>query len=95
MHYSDFSPTAAHRSSLITHEQYMAACIREGSQPSHLFRSPGFSLDYLIVDVMHAGDLGTFQDSVGSLLYLEITNKQWFRNRRVGLACLNKSLDEL
>jgi hypothetical protein len=42
---------------------------------------------------MHAGDLGTFQDAIGSLLWLEITHKPWFRNRTAGLAALNESLN--
>jgi hypothetical protein len=94
LHFSDFRPTAAHRQTLISTEQYLETCVREGSQPSLLFRCPGFQLDYLVVDVMHASDLGTFQDAIGSLFWLEVTNKQWYRNRKVGLAALNTNLND-
>ena len=70
----------------------MASCMAEGQQPSHIFASPGFELHHVAVDVMHSGDLGCFQDAIGGLLHLERTNKQWFRNKKVGLAHLNREL---
>jgi hypothetical protein len=70
----------------------MESCVREAAQPSHLFRSPGLLIDHLTVDAMHAGDLGTFQDAVGSLFWIEISHKQWFRNQNVGLKALNVKL---
>jgi hypothetical protein len=42
---------------------------------------------------MHAGDLGTFQDAVGSLFWLEITHRPLYRNRARGLAALNRDLN--
>jgi hypothetical protein len=42
---------------------------------------------------MHAGDLGTFQDAVGSLFWLEITHRPLYRNRARGLAALNRELN--
>ena len=92
LHYHNFTPDAAHRNTLISHEQYPARCVQERREPSHLFRCPGFRLEFLTVDSMHAGDLGTFQDAMGSLLWLEITNKQWHRNQHVGLQRLNELL---
>jgi hypothetical protein len=41
---------------------------------------------------MHAGDLGTFQDAIGSLLWIEVTHKQWHRNQKAGLDHLNTEL---
>jgi hypothetical protein len=93
MHYHDFRPDAPHRQTLISHEQYMERVVAEQSQPSHLFDCPGIRLEFLTVDSMHAGDLGTFQDAIGSLLWLEVTNKSWYRNRRVGLDALNADLN--
>ena len=43
---------------------------------------------------MHAGDLGIFQDAVGSLLFLEISNKAWHRSFAAGLVWLNGQLRE-
>ena len=65
----------------------------EARQPSHLFRCPGFQIDYLTVDSMHAADLGTFQDAMGSLLWLEITHKGFYRNKKAGLIKLNEDLN--
>jgi hypothetical protein len=93
LHYHDFRVDAAHRTTLISHRDYIMACAAEGSQPSHLFRCPGTLLDHLTVDAMHACDLGTFQDAVGSLLWLEITHKGWYRSKVAGLAQLNQSLN--
>jgi hypothetical protein len=91
--FHDFRPEAAHRSTLISHEMYMASCVAEGSHPSHLFLIPGLKIEHLAVDAMHSGDLGTFADAVGSLFWLEATHKPWHRNKAEGLAALNKDLD--
>jgi hypothetical protein len=77
--YGDFRPNALHRATLISHTDYVYACARERMQPSALFSSPGFRVEFLTIDSMHAGDLGSFQDAVGSLLWLEINNRQWYR----------------
>jgi hypothetical protein len=90
--YHDFTDTAAHRLTLVTHRQYLVNCAASGSQPSHLFRSPGLQLEHICVDAMHAGDLGTFQDAVGSLLFLEISQRAWHPNRDVGMVFLNAEL---
>ena len=64
----------------------------EGAQPSTIFGSPGFRLEFLAVDSMHAGDLGSFQDSMGSLFWVEITNRGLYRNKAEGLKALNAEL---
>jgi hypothetical protein len=51
-------PTAAHRNTLIDHQQYLEGCAREGCPPSRLFEAPGFMLQHVAIDTMHAGDLG-------------------------------------
>ena len=88
----DFTPEGAHRTSLISHESYMHSCALTGDQPSNLFRCPGMTIHHLVVDTMHAADLGTFGDALGSLFYMEITNKIWFRTMDIGLVQLNTSL---
>lgn len=93
-HFHNFRPGAPHRSTLIGHREYMEGCAREAAQPSHLFRCPGLLIDYITVDVMHAGDLGTFQDAVGSLFWLEVNNKQWYPRQSAGLAELNRNLNQ-
>jgi hypothetical protein len=90
--FHDFSPTARHRDTLITHQTYLQSCALESAQPSTIFKCPGVGLEHLCVDSMHAGDLGTFQDAVGSLFWLEISHKPWHRNAKTGLLRLNEDL---
>ena len=56
--YHDFSHNAPHRDTLITHDAYVGACIEEEQDLSTLFRAPGFCLEHICVDLMHAGDIG-------------------------------------
>jgi hypothetical protein len=57
-----------------------------------LFRSPGLTLKHIVVDSMHAADLGTFCDALGSLMWCEINNKSWYRSAKDGLDGLNKQM---
>jgi len=92
LRFTDFRPDAPHRSTLLDHPAYLAALVREGATPSHIFRCLGMRVEYVGVDSMHAGDLGTFQDALGSLFWCEITNKQWHRKHSDGLDYLNAQL---
>ena len=85
-------PTAGHRLTLITNESYFQACIQEAAEPSALFRSPGTGLHHVAIDSMHAGDLGAFQDALGSLLWIELNNKQWPGARPEKITRLNREL---
>jgi hypothetical protein len=89
-----FEPDATHRQGLLSHEDYLRACSAERMQPSMIFKSPGMSLDYLIVDSMHAGDLGCFADAAGGLMWAEVTCKSWHRNQLQGLLHLNSELKQ-
>jgi hypothetical protein len=91
--FHDFRPEAAHRTTAISHETYMQTMAQDMVQPSKLFLTPGLELKHLTVDSMHAGDLGCFQDALGSLFFLEINCKAWYRNRSVGLQHLNTQLE--
>ena len=86
--------TAAHRLTLISHEAFVQACIEERVEPSVLFTSPGTCLHHVAIDSMHAGDLGVFQDALGSLFWIEVNNRQWPGNRSEKLKALNKELAE-
>lgn len=77
----------------MTHEAYMTRCAAEGSQPSYIFRCPGFRLEMICVDSMHAADLGCFADGLGSIFSLEVGNHQWTPNQQAGLASLNQRLN--
>ncbi len=90
--YFNVSPEAGHRGTLLTHEMYIEHCLRSRSQPSSVFASPGFRLEYLAIDSMHAADLGVFQDALGSLFWLEVTNRQWHRSRQAGISYLQGEL---
>lgn len=93
-YFHEFTSAAGHRATSISHQQYILACASEGTSPSTIIRSPGFVMDYLAVDSMHAADLGCFQDALGSLFFLEIDNKMWYPSRAVGLVELNKKLNQ-
>jgi hypothetical protein len=73
---------------------YMESCFRERANPSKLFECPGTLLDHIAVDSMHAADLGVFGDALGSLFFVEISCKLWYRKRDDGLAQLNRDLEE-
>jgi len=76
----------------MSHDSYIAACVRENAAPSEVFRSPGLTIQHVAIDSMHAGDLGAFQDALGSLLWLEVNNRQWRGSREVKIARLNREL---
>ena len=92
MRFTQYQADAAHRATVISHEQYLQTLMSEAVEPSHMFRCPGVQLEHATVDSMHAGDLGVFQDAIGSLFFCEITNKQWHSSRAAGLAWLNAQL---
>lgn len=90
--YIDFEDTARHRSTLMSHEQYLLACAEAQEQPSFLLRCPGLRLEHVAIDSMHSGDLGVFADAIGGLLECEISNRQWHPNREEGLRWVNEEL---
>jgi hypothetical protein len=94
MCYHDFRPDAPHRATIMSHQDYMQSCLEGGEQPSMLFRCPGLSLSHILVDSMHAGDLGTFADALGSLFFLEIRNRDMYPNQAAGLQALNADLNK-
>jgi hypothetical protein len=77
---------------LFTSREYLVGCAQQAQDPSSLFKCPGFLLDYIAVDSMHAGDLGCFQDALGGLFWCEVKCKAWHRNQRTGMIRLNESL---
>lgn len=87
-----FTPDAGHRSTLVTHQSYLEACLAHGDQPSELFNTPGFTIAHVAIDTMHSGDLGVFQDAVGSLLWIEVSNRQWHGSRAKGVSALHELL---
>ena len=92
MCFHEFSPDAEHRRTQLSHQTYLAGCMRDGVQPSRLFCCPGLELKHIAVDSMHAGDLGAFQDAVGGLFFLEISDRQRYRNKQTGMLHLNGQL---
>ena len=88
-----FEEDAAYINTTIDHKTYLERCAAENQQPSHLFRCPGLTIDHIMIDTMHAADLGAFGDCLGSLFYLEVSNKSWHRTNEAGLESLNRSLN--
>ena len=91
--YRNFSVHAPHRQTLISHRDYIENCALEGGEPCYLFQCPGFELWMLVVDSMHSADLGCFGDALGSLFFLEITNRAKYPSMAEGMKSLNVQLD--
>ena len=72
--------------------RYIQECVREQVQPSALFASPGFRLEHVAADSMHCGDLGSFQDAVGGVFWVEVDCKDFHRSRAAGVEFLNREL---
>ena len=92
MDYKDVSDEAPHRRTLMSHDEYIGSCLAAGAQPSRLFGAPGLQLHHFTVDAMHAADLGCFADFAGSVLHIEVSSKQLYRNREEGVASVNGEL---
>ena len=60
--------------------------------PSALFYCPGFRLEHISLDSMHCGDLGVFQDAIGGLFWVEVSNKTWHRTNQEGVDFLNRQM---
>jgi len=60
--------------------------------PPSLFQTPGFRLEFVAIDTMHAGDLSVFRDAVGSLFWLEVWSRQWHKSKKRGLESLHSQL---
>ena len=90
--YKQFSEQADHRDTLISHSQYVEACVADMTDPPTIFQAPGVEIDVFGIDSMHGGDLGCFPDAIGSLFWLEISHRGFCPNRTVGLTRLNEQL---
>ena len=55
----------------------MLHCAQRQLQPSSVFQCPGTRLEHAAPDAMRSGDLGVFQDALGSIFWQEVTNKAW------------------
>ncbi len=77
---------------LCRHREYIEWAAAHCVEVSTLFRSPGFVYDFIAVDSMHAGDLGVWADALGSLFWVEITNRAWHVTQGAGIHWLNQRL---
>jgi len=67
-------------------------CANEGWQPPSILEASGTRLEHFAIDSMHGADLGCFQDALGSLLWIEISARQWASNRATRIELLNQKL---
>ena len=70
---------------MFNHSGYVERCEAEGS-PSNIFRCPGTQIEHIIVDAMHAADLGAFCDAMGYLFWMEINYSPYHRTHTKGIA---------
>lgn len=67
--YHDFSTRASWRSSRYYKGEFFAAVRAQNLPVCCLFSLPGVSIDMVMIDVLHAMDLGITQDVVGNLFF--------------------------
>ena len=64
--YTDFGMSAAWRSARRSPAHFVAHQRSQGVQRSPLFDCPGFSLNMVVIDMLHACDLGVAQVALGN-----------------------------
>ena len=74
--YKDFSPDAKWRSRRTSPDQFWSNMRRNGVTPSCLFSLPGFTLEMVTIDALHAADLGVVQDAIGNVLWEYVHSPQ-------------------
>ena len=67
--WTDFGPGASWRLARCTPGQFFKRQRDNGIEPSPLFSIPGFSLNMVVIDVLHCMDLGCTQDMLGNVLW--------------------------
>ncbi len=67
--YTDVSKSAVWRSLRLTSRGFIQEILNRGHALSPLLSLPGFILAYMVIDVLHAVDLGSAQDAAGAFLY--------------------------
>jgi len=87
----DVSMAAAWRQARVSHVQFVARSVTAGHELPSIFSIPGFRIDQLCVDVLHACDLGVTQDAVGSFFY-EYVRAQGNNAIKRRLLLLNRQL---
>ena len=67
--YTDMGQGAAWRTRRYSSAAFWAQFRAQGLTPSPLFSLPGFSLEMVAIDLLHAGDLGVTQDLLGNVCW--------------------------
>ena len=67
--YKDFGGKAVWRSQRLSPTSFFAQQREHGVSPSPLFNAIGFSLDMVMIDVLHCMDLGCTQDILGNIFW--------------------------
>eukprot|EP00969_Alexandrium_andersonii_P250646 11078119-Alexandrium_andersonii.AAC.1 len=67
--WTSFGSRASWRTARCTPGQFLKRQRDNGVQPSPLFSIPGFTLDMVVIDVLHCMDLGCSQDMLGNVFW--------------------------
>ena len=67
--WTNFNPSAPWRDTLWTHEAYLAHLQASGIDVPNIFSIHGLRVECLMVDVLHAVDLGIASDIIGNILF--------------------------
>lgn len=82
------------RDTILTHEAYMADLVHRGQDVPHLFATKGLRLECIMVDTMHAVDMGICAHIIGNIVFLVMMTWPGVRTLDQGAAEANKRLKE-
>ena len=93
--FTDCSRRAGRRTTNFTHESYLAFLARRNLEPTVLLILVlGFRLECILVDVLHAADLGMTAHIIGNVFWETILNRSWGGpNQETNVACLEKDFE--
>ena len=88
-------PNAGWRETRRTHESYLAELLRRGEAVPILFAlCTGLRLECVMIDIMHAVDLGLAAHVVGNIFWELIARRTWGPNQAVNLEALKERLKQ-
>ena len=90
MSFTNFSMRAAWRKNRYVGRMFFSELRRQGVAPSSLFACPGFLLSYVLIDCLHALDLGVTQDIIANIFWECLGTVCVGRNRKIQVECLKK-----
>ena len=93
--WTDFSDTAPWRSTLWTHESWLAHLRFSGKKPSILFDIVGLRIECVMIDILHTVDQGVGSNIIGNVFWELVRDHAWVdTNQADNVAKLQELLNE-